>query len=71
MVLMILQPRGSPAAIAVAQLMMTHKGTWNSVRRPAPTKLIVIIPIDFWASLEPCENDIIQAENTCSAGKPH
>src|SRR5438094_3967019 len=58
-VFMIRQPPDAvPRPIAVAQATITHVGTRESVGCPCDaayaTSDSVMIPIDFWASLEPC-----------------
>src|SRR3954454_20759531 len=69
-VFMIRQPPDAvPRAIAVAQLMITHKGTWSPAGRPwraaYAASAIVMIPIDFWASLDPWANAMNPADSSC------
>ena len=54
-------PDAVPIAIAVAQSTLTKVGTSNSERKPPEKRASVIIPIDFWASFEPCEKAIVAA----------
>ena len=54
-------PDAVPIAIAVAQRTLTKVGTSNSVKKPPEKSARVMIPIDFWASLEPWENAIVAA----------
>ena len=66
MVEMIFQPPTAvPMAIAVAQQSLTHNGTSNVSIKPPLSKVKVIIPIAFCASLEPCEKAIMMADTTC------
>ena len=54
-------PEAVPAAIAAAQRILTKVGTSNSEMKPPEKRASVMIPIDFWASLEPCEKAIVAA----------
>ena len=58
-------PAAVPNAIAVAQAILTQIGTSKVCKCPLATKVNVIMPIAFCASLDPCENDIKAADTNC------
>ena len=65
-VLMMLQPpRDVPTAMAVAARILTIVGTSNSEITPPENSARVMIPIDFWASLEPWEKAMVAAVTIC------
>ena len=51
--------------MAVAARILTIVGTSNSEITPPENSARVMIPIDFWASLEPWENAIVAAVTIC------
>src|SRR5947209_17021731 len=74
-VFMIRQPPDAvPRAIAVAQLTITHVGTCKVGVNPwlaaYAASAIVMMPIDFWASLDPCANAMNPAETSCRLRNP-
>jgi hypothetical protein len=65
-VLMIFRPPMEvPTPIAAAHATMTSQGTVFVWITPAPNRAMVMIPMDFCASLLPCENAIIAADKIC------
>ena len=59
-------PDAVPIAIAVAHRILTNVGTSNSEINPPENSARVIMPIDFWASLEPWEKAIVAAAAICN-----
>ena len=55
-----------PRAMARAQRNLTIVGTSSVSMTPPDKRARVMIPMDFWASLEPWEKAMRAAETTCS-----
>ena len=55
-----------PKAMDIAQRNLTRSGTSRLVMKPPDTRARVMIPMDFWASLEPWEKAIRAADTTCN-----
>ena len=55
-----------PRAMDRAQRNLTRSGTSRLVMKPPDTNARVMIPMDFWASLEPWEKAMRAADTTCS-----
>jgi hypothetical protein len=62
-------PNAVPEAIDIAQRALTQMGTEKLPINPPLTRAMVMIPIDFWASLEPWAKEAVQAESICSLRK--
>ncbi len=62
-------PAAVPSEIAPAASTITQMGTLNTGRIPAATSAAVMIPIVFWAPLEPWLNAIYAAEISWSRRK--
>ena len=52
-----------------AQSRMTQTGIWKTGSTPPSTSASVKAPMNFWPSLDPCENAMNADENTCAHRK--
>ena len=59
------QPPAVPSVMAVAQITITHVGMWNDPRKPWLTSAMVMTPMDYCASVVPCEKAMNAAESIC------
>ena len=66
MVLTIFQPpMAVPAAMAMAQASLTHRGTATSSISPKMNRARVMMPMVFWASLRPWLVAMKAADTSC------